>query len=319
MQTIAITGASSFIGTHLLESLLQDSSLRLRLLLHRNLNASLRESKNVSITRGSLLDGETLNGFVESGCTIVNLAHIGGCSPEDNVLATSNLLEACLKAKIRRLVHCSTAVVSGRVSTNRVTEETPGRPLNEYEITKRRLEEAILEKSHGAFETVILRPTAIFGKGGRNLLKLADSLRNGNQFVNYLKSCTYQFRRMNLVSVENVVASIEFFLRANQKMNGETFIVSDDEDPANNYRDVEKYLVKRLGCKTYPVPPVSVPFPILKSLLRLAGRSNDNPALVYDCGKILSMGFKKPLSFEEGLSRFVEWYIEAHPSGACRI
>jgi nucleoside-diphosphate-sugar epimerase len=66
----------------------------------------------------------------------------------------------------------------------------------------------------------------------------------------------------------------------------------------------------RMGCKPYLIPPVSVPFLILKSLLRFSGRSNYNPALVYDCGKILSLGFKKPVSFNEGLSRFSDWYIK---------
>jgi len=55
-----------------------------------------------------------------------------------------------------------------------------------------------------------------------------------------------------------------------------------------------------------------VPFLILKALLWLSGRTNDNPALVYDCGKILSSGFKKPVSFEEGLSHFSDWYIKTH-------
>jgi len=318
-QTVAITGASSFIGTHLLEALLQGRDLHLKVLAHRNRNVPLRESTNVTITPGNLLDRETLDGFVESGCTVVNLAYLSGCPPEENLLAARNLVDACVTAKIKRLIHCSTAVVSGRVSTDRVTETTPGRPLQEYEVIKSRIEEIVLEKSRGEFETVILRPTAVFGPGGRNLLKLADALRCGKQFVNYLKSCIYQYRKMNLVCVENVTAAIEFFIRTDHEMKGETFIVSEDEDPSNNYRDVEAYLMKRLGCKAYPFPPVSLPFPILGSLLRLAGRSNDHPALVYDCSKILSVGFKKPVRFEEGLSRFADWYIKTHSPDKCRI
>ncbi len=315
MQLIAITGASSFIGTHLLEHLSLCSDLHLRLLVNRNLNVSLQESKNVSITQGNLLDRETLNGFVETGCIVINLAYLSGRPPEENFAAMNNLVEVCSRAKIRRLIHCSTAVVSGRVSTIRVTENTPNKPLQEYEVTKSRIEKIILEKSDGLFETIILRPTAVFGKGGSNLVKLADDLLCGNQIINYLKSCIYQFRRMNLVYIDNVVAAIEFFIRTDQNINGETFIVSDNEDPSNNYRDIEKYLMKRMGCKAYPVPLISVPFLILKSLLRLSGRTNDNPALVYDCGKILSSGFNKPVSFKEGLSRFSDWYIKTHLPG----
>jgi nucleoside-diphosphate-sugar epimerase len=312
MHVIAITGASSFIGTHLVKHLAHCNDFQLRLLVNRNLNLSVPESTNVSIMQGNLLNHETLNGFLDTGCTVINLAYLNGHSPEENLEATENLVKACIRAKIKRLIHCSTATVSGRVSTDRVIENTPDNPLNEYEVTKSRIEKLLIEKSDGLFETIILRPTAVFGKGGKNLVKLADSLMCGNQFVNYLKSCLYQFRRMNLVYIDNVVSAIEFFIRTDRNTHGEAFIISDDEDPSNNYRDIETYLMKRIGCKAYPVAPVSLPFPILRSLLRLAGKSNDNPDLVYDCEKILSSGFKKPLSFKEGLSRFSDWYIKTH-------
>jgi len=312
MQVVSIIGASSFIGTHLLERLSLCSDLHLRLLVNRNPNLILQESEKFSIIRGNLLDTKTLNGLVETGCIVINLAYLSGRPPEENFAAINNLVEVCSRAKIRRLIHCSTAVVSGRVSADRVTENTPNRPVKEYEVTKQKIEKIILEKSDGLFETIILRPTAVFGKGGSNLIKLADDLLCENSLVNYIKSCIYQFRRINLVYIDNVVAAIEFFIQTDRNITGETFIISDDEDPSNNYRDIEKYLMKRMGCKPYPVPPVSVPFLILKSLLWLSGRTNDNPALVYDCGKILSSGFKKPVSFEEGLSHFSDWYIKTH-------
>ncbi|MDL1967002.1 MAG: NAD(P)-dependent oxidoreductase [Deltaproteobacteria bacterium] len=312
MQVVSIIGASSFIGTHLLERLSLCSDLHLRLLVNRNPNLILQESDKVSIIRGNLLDTKTLNGLVKTGCIVINLAYLSGRRPEENFAAINNLVEVCSRAKIRRLIHCSTAVVSGRVSADRVTENTPNKPVKEYEVTKQRIEKIILEKSNGLFETIILRPTAVFGKGGSNLIKLADDLLCENRLVNYIKSCIYQFRRINLVYIDNVVAAIEFFIKTDRTIIGETFIISDDEDPSNNYRYIEKYLMKRMGCKPYPVPPVSVPFLILKSLLWLSGRTNDNPALVYDCGKILSSGFKKPVSFEEGLSHFSDWYIKTH-------
>jgi nucleoside-diphosphate-sugar epimerase len=311
-ECIAITGAAGFIGTHLLEHLSQCSDLRFRLLVHINLNVPLSESQNVLIFHGNLLELDTLDGFPETGCVVVNLAYLGGRPLEENLAAIENLLESCKRAKIKRLIHCSTATVSGRVATNKITENTSENPLQEYEITKSRVERLILEKSDGVFEAVILRPTAVFGKGGRNLIKLMEDLRHGNRVVNYLKSCIYQYRRMNLVCIDNVVSAIEFLIRTNRNIGGETFIISDDADPSNNYRDIEKYLMRKMDCKEYFVPPVSLPFPLLRSLLRLAGRTNDNPNLVYDCGKIISAGFKKTLTFQEGLSTFSDWYIKAH-------
>jgi len=314
MQVIAITGAGSFIGTHLVKHLSMTDDLNLRLLVHRNTNIPLPEGANISVIQGDLLQPETMDNFAEAGCTVVHLAYLNRHNAADNFAAAANLAEICRKTGVRRLVHCSTAVVSGRVVADNVTEDTVPNPLTEYEIVKAKVENILLEKASGLFETVILRPTAVFGRGGKNLLKLAGDLCNGNRTLNYLKSCLFQNRRMNLVCVDNVVSAIAFLIRTDRKVDREIFIISDDEAMANNYRDVERYLMKRLGCKEYPIRPIQLPFVILKILLRLIGRTNTNPFLVYDCGKILSAGFNKPVSFEEALSQFADWYVESYYS-----
>jgi nucleoside-diphosphate-sugar epimerase len=310
VQVIAVTGASSFIGTHLLEHLLPQEEVSLRLLINRNVNVPIARSGRISIQQGNMLKPETLRGFVETGCVVVNLAYLDGCPPEENILAIENLLKSCMEAGVRRLVHCSTAVVAGRTHVRKITETTGANPVTEYEVTKERIEKLILEKSKGLFEAVILRPTAVFGRGGQNLIKLAENLRSGNRIINYLKSCIHQYRRMNLVYIDNVVAALLFLIRTRLNVDGEVFIISDDEDSSNNYHDVEEYLMSRLNCRRYPFLPVPIPFPVLKTLLRIVGRTNINPELVYDCGKILSAGLKKPVRFEEGLSRFSDWYAQ---------
>ncbi len=304
MNVITITGANSFIGTHLMKHLSTCTDLRFRILVNRNLNAWLSDSDRTCIIKGDLLKPKTLNGLVEPGCIVVNLAYLRGRPLEENIRAIENLIENCASAKIKRFIHCSTAVVAGRVLTNRITEKTPLNPLNEYEVAKTIIEKTLLDKSQGLFEVTILRPTAVFGKGGRNLIKLADDLRFGNIVLNYIKSCVYQYRRMNLVYVANVVAAIAFLIRMERNINNETFIISDDEAPTNNYRDIENYLKTKMGCRAYRFPLVSFPFVILKTLLRLSGRTNINPTVSYDCSKILAAGFKKPFSFQEGLSLF---------------
>ena len=46
------------------------------------------------------------------------------------------------------------------------------------------IDKAVLERMSSKCEVVILRPTAIFGPGGKNLLKLAEDLQTGVE--NYL-------------------------------------------------------------------------------------------------------------------------------------
>lgn len=308
MYEIAITGANSFIGSHLLDLLSNRDDVEIKILIHKNSNTVKSNRRNISMFRGDLLKPETLTGLINQGCTVVNLAYLSERSKQENLTAITNIVETCAKSKIRRLIHCSTAAVAGRISNNIVTENTICNPINEYEITKLEIEKLLFEKSRDKFEVVILRPSAVFGPGGKNLLKLADDLRKGNRTVNYLKSCLFNTRRMNLVYVSNVVSVIEFLIRTENKIDSEVFIISDDEYSSNNYRFIENYLIKNLGYKDYMIPNIPIPAFVLKVLLKLGQKSNINPAIVYDCHKLLNTGFKKPTLFEDGLANFVNWY-----------
>lgn len=314
MHLIAITGANSFIGTHLLDLLSNRDDLQIKILIHKKSGSLIPNRRNISTFRGDLLKPETLNGFIDPGCTVVNLAYLSGQTRQENLKAMANLAEACSRAKIRRLIHCSTAVVAGRVFANIVTENTICNPINEYEITKLEVEKLLLEKSRDKFETIILRPTAVFGPGGKNLLKLANDLRKGNRLINYLRSCLFNTRKMNLVHVSNVISAIDFLIRITNKIDNEVFIISDDEYSGNNYRYIENYLIKNLGYRNYLIPTIPIPAFVLKTLLKLSRKSNINPSLVYDCHKLHNIGFKKNTSLEDGLADFVYWYVNRFSS-----
>jgi len=307
-RCIAITGATGFVGRHLYRALSNRPNVDIRLLFHYKTVANPIKKENITVLKGDLLKPETLLGFLQPGCTVVNLAYLSEASADDNLAAAANLADACLKAGIRRLIHCSTAVVVGRTSSNVITEKTICEPDCNYEITKLSIENIITEKARGHFDLAIIRPTAVFGPGGRNLLKLADELSSGNRVLNYLKSCLFDRRRMNLVSVDHVVAALIFLFYAEQKMAGDIYIVSDDDHPLNNYRDVEQYLVRALKCRDFPLPRIPLPPYVLSVMLKLAGRSNSNPLRRYDDEKLRAAGFRNTATFEAGLDLFAEWY-----------
>jgi nucleoside-diphosphate-sugar epimerase len=308
MRVISITGASGFIGRHLLAALGSCADIQIRVLVHKNSKPFSKDIGNRALIKGDIAKPETLEGFLEPGSVLVNLAYSSALSRSENIAAMESLVEAGTRAGIKRLVHCSTAVVAGQVPATAVHEDTPCRPVGEYELTKLALEETLQEKSAGKFELAILRPTAVFGPGGRNLLKLAKDLTVGSRTVNYLKSCLQGRRKMNLICVENVIAALVFLINTDRPLHQEIFIVSDDESPINNYRDVEMRLMQRFGMSDYTFPPVPIPDFMLALLLRLAGRSNMNPRRVYDGHRLTTLGYRKPVTFEAGLSSFGDWY-----------
>ena len=308
MTDVVVVGATGFIGRYLVASILCQREIKLRVLLHRSNPDGLLNKDNIAVIKGDLLCPETLDKLCVENAIVINLAYLRDQPRQDNLTTINNLLEACVKAKISRFIHCSTASVFGRVSSDIVTESTECNPANEYEITKMQIEKVVLERADSAFDAVILRPTAIFGPGGKNLLKLANDLRSRNKIANYLKACLYNMRKMNLVSVHNVVAAIKLLMQTDKKINREVFIVSDDEFQSNNYYYVERYLMKSLGLNDYPLPVIPVPYFVLKMLLKLAAKSNFNPRCTYNCQKLLNLGFKKTVLFEDGLADFANWY-----------
>ena len=297
-HTIAISGASGFIGKYLVAELLRDGGYAIRV-LSRDRQRDLREARfgaGVEIFEGALDDQHTLEGFLVPGCTVINLVYLWDAGEERNRACTRNLLVACKEARVTRLIHCSTAAVVGRVENDLVDETTRCLPVTEYGVTKLRIEQDIIDLARGEFEAVVLRPTAVFGIGGEPLKK------------NYLKSCLFDRRRMNLVHVANVVAAIVFLVRATKCLEGEIFIVSDDDDPKNNFLDVERFLKGALGVKADILPRFPLPPDLLKWLLLSLGRNNVNPRCDFDPGKLRRMGFKSPVILSEGLAEYAAWY-----------
>jgi nucleoside-diphosphate-sugar epimerase len=110
---------------------------------------------------------------------------------------------------------------------------------------------------------------------------------------------------MNLVYVENVVAAVVFMLEQSSSVNGEVFIISDDDCLKNNFLFIEKLFRKSLGSSNHYVPVIPIPLNVLAFLLRILGRDIINPMIKYNPKKMLNLGFKRPFEFEESVVKFL--------------
>lgn len=313
MHTIAITGASGFIGQHLVAELVKHDNVQIKLLT-RETNPTLKEFASfphVKIIKGDLLVAESLTNFLEPNCTVIHLAYLSNLGAIDNLNATRHLLNACKDAKIKQFIHISTAAVVGRVADDVVTEDTPCRPITEYGLTKLAIENTILQSYGDIFDVVILRPTNVFGAGGNPLTKLTHDLRKRNYWLNYLKSCLFNERSMHLVHVFNVVAAIIFMTQQEKKINSNIYIISEDDYADNNFWYVEKILMLKLNIKKYSPAPFSWSLKWLSLCLWILKRNDINPRRKYDCGKLIALGLLRPMPFHDGLNHYADAYQAA--------
>jgi nucleoside-diphosphate-sugar epimerase len=317
-KTIVILGATGYLGRHLVDSLAELEDTRIKILTRPQTQkrTSIQWPGQVEVVQGDLNDPASLYSLIEPDCTVINLVYLWEGGEQANLAAIQNLLNACLSAGIARLIHCSTAIVSGRTSQNPITETTECRPVTEYGITKLKIEQLILAMAKGHFETAILRPTAVFGPGpgGKQLKKLTADLIRGGRWRNYLKSCLFGQRRMNLVYVGNVIAAIRFLIQYAEPLKENLFIVSDDAFPNNNFIAVERHLRRSLGLPDYPLPRIPVPLSVLSLLLQVLGRDNTNPRCNYSQKTLEDLGFRSPVDFEAGLSDYADWCRTSQPT-----
>ena len=190
--------------------------------------------------------------------------------------------------------------------------------MTEYEKTKLEIENILFEGLNNESELVIVRPTAVFGKNGRNLVKLTNELTGSLRLKALLKTALFSKRKMNLVCVENVAHAISFLVCYKGDISG-IYIVSDDDDEENNYYDVSRLLCHHLNFN--PVRLFCLPFQnfLLSSFLGLLRRSNTNPQRVYSSDKLLKLGYQKAVIFQDGIRHFATWYNDSiSKENSCR-
>lgn len=304
MTLFVITGANGFIGRHLVASLVADGK-RARALTRTKSRVGSNHD-GVEWIVGDIADRATWDALLEKSSIVINLAYSNTLAASTAVEATAEMIEACAEARIAHLIHCSTVSVYGRAGETILTEESACNPLDDYGQVKLRLEGVVIDSVKGRFPVTIIRPSAVFGEGGEALIKLLDELARGGRFANYLRSSMFGRRKTHLVPVETVVGALRFISDMPPPARNETFIVSDDDDPFNNFRNVERVLMDELKLSPYGIPRIPLPRFLLETLMRIMGRANVNTQTEYRCDKLVGRGFVKPVILKTALRQFAE-------------
>jgi 2-alkyl-3-oxoalkanoate reductase len=243
-----------------------------------------------------------------------------------NVSATERLVAACRLRGVSRLVFISTpSIYMGQGDRQGVREDDPlPPPINHYAATKLQAERIVQAANGQGLATLSLRPRAIFGPGDSTIFpRLIRALSTGP-----LPVIGTGQNLVDLTYIDNVSSAIELALIAPTSALGRAYNITNGE-PVLIWA-----LIRRL-CAELGLTAPRGRLPRAAGMLLAAGlersqgllRTQQEPRLTRYTVEVLSatmtldlslarreLGYTPLVSMEEGVQRFVRWWLETQGS-----
>lgn len=292
---ILVTGASGFIGQHLVRELSENGYL---------VRAAARQPvvfdnpRIEGIAMGDMSRSFAADYLVRGVDAIVHAAGMAHARPgipdtaytAINVDATRQLARAARTARVKRFVLMSSIRAQvGASHEGVITEDTPPAPTDAYGRSKEAAEAVVASVLEGSqTRWTVLRPVLVYGpnvKGNMAALMRLAALPIPLPF-GALKS------QRSLVSIGNLVAAIRHVLQSEAAEN-QSFVVADDTPVT--MPEIIGALRRGRGARPMLVP---VPEPILAAMLRRAGKTGLadrlTGGLVADAARLRAIGWAPP-------------------------
>jgi nucleoside-diphosphate-sugar epimerase len=299
---IALTGATGFIGQHLLHEL-PKRGYRLRVLLRR---PSVVPLESASAIIGDLARPQNMTAALADVDAVIHSAGLANAMsglPEDdyrtlNTEATIALARAAQRAGARRFVFLSSIRAQcGSSSDHVLTEDLTPQPTDAYGRSKLAAEQGLAEL---ALDWVALRLVLVYGAGMKgNMAELARLARTSYPLpLGALRS------RRSLLSLDNLVAAVDAVLSAPGRLR-RPLIVSDPE--ALTIPAIVAAMRRGLGRRPGLIP---VPVAVLRTALQAAGRGEIyerlSGSLVAEPTGLRELGWSPPVTTPEGLAALAQ-------------
>lgn len=231
-SNVLVTGANGFLGAHLCRRL-QNEGFIVSALVRKNSDLSEIEHLKLNLIYGDVTKAESLEAAVKNQEMVFHLAGFVGYKKHErplmdlvNVTGTKNIVDACVKVQIPRLLHLSSVVAVGASFTpNALTEKSSyeiGHLNLGYYETKHLAEKIVLKAAADKkLNAVCVNPSTIYGaadakKGSR---KTQVKVARG-QFPFYTSG------GVNVVAVEDVLDGI--LAAAQRGKVGERYLLTAD-------------------------------------------------------------------------------------------
>ncbi len=167
-MSVLVTGGAGYIGSHAVQNLLAQNE---KVVIYDNLSTGLKAAleKEATFIFGDIRDGELLTRVLKD-YNVESVLHFAAKSVvpesvalpleyyENNVLGTLQVLKACQKAMVKKIIFSSSASVYGDVQEVPILEGSLLAPTNPYGLSKLMGEQMIQDMAQAdGLQYVILR------------------------------------------------------------------------------------------------------------------------------------------------------------------
>lgn len=314
-KRVLVSGAGGFIGSHLVERLVQSGSAVRAFVRYNSLNSfghldrlprGIRDS--LEIMTGDIQDYFTVERAMEDREIVFHLAALIGIpysyvAPASyigvNVNGTLNILRAALRVGVERVVHTSTSETYGTATYTPIDEKHPLRAQSPYAASKIAADK-LAESFHLSYglPVNILRPFNTFGprQSARAVIPtiIVQALQNDGRVrlgdLRPVRDFTY------------VSDTVEGFLRIAEASSLAGEVVNIGTGTGVNVQA----LVSKIG------ELLEQPIEILPDKNRWRPAESEVELLICDPTKAnTTLGWEPRVGMEEGLKRTVE-YVQSH-------
>jgi nucleoside-diphosphate-sugar epimerase len=320
---VLVTGGTGFIGSHLVERLVQEGH-QVRCVAKDRLHSVYLESLGIELMLGDLNNGMDLEAILDGVECIYHLAGVTRARLnkdyyEGNYLTTKNFINICARSsnKFERFVYVSSQAAVGPALDGRpVTEEDPYQPVSHYGKSKMLAEKEVL-RYRDKMPITIVRPSAVYGPRDREMLQYFLLIKKHLQLL-----IGFRKKWLNFVYIDDLVDGL-LLAGEHPRAEGESFFIGSEascttEDIGNT---VASILNRRPICFHVPHLVVFSVAAIAEGFGKLTGKpiffnlqkakESVQPSWIFSVEKAKSkLGFSPRVSLEEGMKRTYQWYEE---------
>lgn len=323
-RNVFVTGADGFIGSHLVERLVEANANVTALCLYNSFDSlgwidrlphTVRAQINA--VRGDVRDAALMRRLISRQDTVFHLAaliaiphsYVAAQSYVDtNVIGTLNVLEAAREHDVRRIVHTSTSEVYGTAITVPISETHPLQGQSPYSASKLgadMLAEAFA-RSHD-LPVVILRPFNTFGPRQSERAVIPTILRQAlDPEVKAIRVGDLTPIR-DFTFVEDTAAAFVAAGSANGVSFGTPYNAGSGK--AVTVKEVVDLVLQLTKCTK----------PVVQDIERLRPAKSEVRELLADSKRFTeATGWRPEVEFAEGVRRTVEWWRRQFGEGRVR-